>query len=70
MDLQEDEAASIVLHLLNAELSGDMKNTMRMIGLVQSILTIIKDEMVIIYDEESLDYYRLMMHLKFFSNAF
>ncbi|UUX33772.1 BglG family transcription antiterminator LicT [Fundicoccus culcitae] len=66
VQLPEDEATSIVLHLVNAELTGNMSDTMHMIELVQNILEIIKNDMGIVYDEESLDYYRLMTHLKFF----
>lgn len=64
--LPDDEATAIVMHLVNAELSGKMSDTMHMIELVQNILDIIKREMKIVFDEDSLDYYRLVTHLKFF----
>lgn len=64
--LPEDEAATIVMHLINAELNSNMQETMQMIEMVQEILSIIKKERAIEFDEESLDYYRLVTHLKFF----
>lgn len=66
VELPEDEATTLVMHLINAELGSSMQETMQMIEMVQSILSIIKDEMSIEFDEESLDYYRLVTHLKFF----
>lgn len=64
--LPDDEATAIVMHLVNAELSGKLSDTMHMIELVQNILDMIKNEMEIEFDENSLDYYRLITHLKFF----
>ena len=64
--LPEDEAANIVTHIINAELNSNMQDTMKMIEMVQSILSIIKKEMNINFVEDSLDYYRLVTHLKFF----
>lgn len=66
VDLPDDEAATIVMHLINAELNSNMQETMQMIEMVQEILTIIRIEMEIEFDEDSLDYYRLVTHLKFF----
>ncbi|MGL9730754.1 BglG family transcription antiterminator LicT [Enterococcus sp. DIV0756] len=66
VDLPDDEAATIVMHLINAELNTNMQETMQMIEMVQEILTIIRIEMDIEFDEDSLDYYRLVTHLKFF----
>ncbi|TPR57667.1 BglG family transcription antiterminator LicT [Enterococcus sp. OL5] len=66
VELPEDEAATIVMHLINAELNSNMHETMQMIEMVQKILSIIKSEMAIEFDEDSLDYYRLVTHLKFF----
>lgn len=66
IDLPDDEAATIVMHLINAELNSNMQETMQMIEMVQEILSIIKTEMEIKFDEDSLDYYRLVTHLKFF----
>lgn len=67
VELPEDEAAFIALHFVNAELNGDMQGTMQITKVVQDILTIIKNFKHIDFDEDSLTYYRLVTHLKFFA---
>ena len=67
VELPEDEAAFIALHFVNAELNGDIQGTMQMTKVVQDILTIIKNFKHIDFDEDSLTYYRLVTHLKFFA---
>lgn len=65
--LVEDEAAFIALHFVNAQLNGDMQDTMQMTQIVQDILLLIKNYLHLTFDEESLTYYRLVTHLKFFA---
>lgn len=65
--LPEDEAAFIALHIVNASLDSDMHNTMNITILTKDILKIIEQYFKIKYNEESLDYIRLVTHLKFFS---
>lgn len=65
--LPEDEAAFIALHFVNAELNGDMQDTMQMTQIVEDVLQLIKNFMQITFDDESLTYYRLVTHLKFFA---
>lgn len=66
VSLIEDEAAFITLHLVNASLNGDMMETMEMTKILNKTLVIIKEFFSIEYNENSLDYYRLVTHLKFF----
>lgn len=65
--LPEDEAAFIALHFVNAELNGDMQETMQLTKIVQDVLTVVKNSLHIEFDDESLTYYRLVTHLKFFA---
>lgn len=65
--LSEDEAGFIALHILNSALNEDMYNTMNITVLTNKILNIIKKYFNIKFDEESLDYTRLLTHLKFFA---
>ncbi len=65
--LSEDEAGFIALHVLNSALNEDMYNTMNITVLTNKILNIIKKYFNIKFDEESLDYTRLLTHLKFFA---
>jgi len=65
--LLEDEAASIALHIVNAELNEDMPSVVNMTKVIQEILNIIRYNFKIDFDEESLTYHRLVTHLKFFA---
>ncbi|GIM29715.1 hypothetical protein CPJCM30710_23810 [Clostridium polyendosporum] len=67
VNLQEDEAASIALHIVNAQLNSDMPNVVNMTKIIQEILSIIRYYFRIEFDEESLTYHRLVTHLKFFA---
>ncbi len=66
--LPEDEAAFIALHIVNAQLNEDMTNIMDMTKIVQDILTIVKYHLKVDFDENSLNYYRFVTHLKFFAH--
>lgn len=65
--LPEDEVAFITLHFVNAELNSDMNNTMQITKVVNELLTIIRRFYKIEFDEDSLTYFRLLTHLKFFA---
>lgn len=66
INLPEDEAANIALHLINAENDSDFDETIQMIKLVKDVLEIVEKEMDTSLDEDSLYFYRLVTHLKFF----
>ena len=66
--LPEDEAAFIALHLVNAQLNEDMTNIIDMTKVMQDILTIVKYHFKIDLDENTLNYYRFVTHLKFFAH--
>ena len=66
--LSEDEAASIALHIVNAQLnSRDMNDTLDITKMIQNILNIVKFHFNIEIDEYSLHYERFITHLKFFA---
>lgn len=66
--LSEDEAASIALHIVNAQLnSRDMNDTLDITKIIQNILNIFKFHFNIELDEYSLHYERFITHLKFFA---
>lgn len=65
VSLPEDEAAFITFHFVNAG-AGSMQETVRKTRIVQDALTIIRNYFKMEFQEESLDYYRLVTHLKFF----
>lgn len=65
--LPEDEAASIALHIVNARMNSQMENTVRVTELIQKILSIVRYQYGIIFDEDSFYYIRFLTHLKFFA---
>ena len=67
VDLPQDEAASIALHIVNAQLNIDMNNVIDITNIIQGILSTIKYHFGIGLDEDSLNYHRLITHLKFFA---
>ena len=67
IELSEDEAATIAMHILNGELSQDMPQIVDIINLINEMLKIVKYHFNIEFDEESINYYRFITHLKFFA---
>lgn len=67
VQLAEDEAGFIALHLVTAQLEGEMPEVMDVTRVMQEILHIVKYQLQIEYQEESLSYQRFVTHLKFFA---
>ena len=65
--LPEDEAASMALHIVNARMNSKMENTLRVTELIQKILSIVRFQFSIVFDEDSFHYIRFVTHLKFFA---
>ncbi len=63
----DNEAAFIATHLINAEMDSDLNTVYRMTKVVTEILNIVKYHFNIVYDEDSLAYYRFTTHLRFFA---
>ncbi|MFC0271720.1 BglG family transcription antiterminator LicT [Metabacillus herbersteinensis] len=69
--LNEDEAASIALHLVNSQLSGEnMAAAVQVTEMVNSILNIVKYHYQMELDETSVNYERFLAHLRFFAVRF
>lgn len=67
VQLPEDEAAFIALHFVNASTGGSMQDTVQQTRIVQDTLTVIKNFFNMTFQEDSISYYRLVTHLKFFA---
>lgn len=63
--LPVDEAASIALHIVNAEYNTKMRDTIDITNLIQAVLGIVKAEFKMELDETSLNYERFITHLRF-----
>lgn len=63
----EHEAASIALHFVNAQLELDFSATMNITKVISEILNIVKYHFRITYNEDSLSYYRFVVHLRSFA---
>lgn len=63
--LPVDEAASMALHVVNAEYNAPMLDTMHITQLIQQVVKIVEECFFIRLDERSLNYERFITHLKF-----
>lgn len=66
VDLAKDEAGFIALHLVTAQLNSEMPEVMRITHIMQEILQLVKYQLRLEYDENTLSYQRFVTHLKFF----
>lgn len=64
--LSDDEAGYIALHFVNAEQGTEMQDTILMTEIVQYAVKIIRYHFQIVLDENSLNYIRLITHLRYF----
>lgn len=66
IEFGQDEAASIALHIVNAEYDTNINNTMKITSTIRETLEIVEEHLGKKLDEDSLHYSRLVTHLKFF----
>ncbi|MER2044676.1 MAG: BglG family transcription antiterminator LicT [Pantoea agglomerans] len=67
VELAEDEAGFIALHLVTAQLNNEMPEVMHVTRVMQEILQLVKYQLQLEYNESSLSYQRFVTHLKFFA---
>lgn len=71
IELGEDEAASIALHLVNSQLSGEnVATAIQVTEIANKILNIVKYHFKMELDENSINYERFLTHLRFFAIRF
>lgn len=63
--LPVDEAASIALHIVNAEYDAPMGDTIKITNLIQQVAEVVREYFSIELDEQSLSYERFITHLRF-----
>lgn len=67
IELPEDEAASIAIHLVNAEQKGKMEDTVQIMEIVNRVLNIVRLYYQIPLDIDNLAGQRFIRHLNFFA---
>lgn len=67
VELPEDEAGFIAFHFVNAQQNLESSKMVDIMKLVKEITNIVKYQMGLDFDEESVYYYRFITHLKFFA---
>lgn len=67
VEFREDEAAFIAMHFVNAQLGEQMNTVYDITYIMQEICKIVRDFFCMEFDEDSLDYYRFITHIKFFA---
>jgi len=65
--LPRDEAGSIAIHIVNAEMDGDLDQTMEKTKIVEQSLDMVRFTFHMTFDENSLNYGRFVTHLLFFA---
>ncbi|MBF7957457.1 PRD domain-containing protein [Rahnella victoriana] len=67
VELPEEEIGFIALHIVNCRHNGNMYDTMQSATLIKDIINIIKLTFLLELNEGSINFQRLVTHLKFFS---
>lgn len=68
VDLGEDEAGNIALHLVNAQTENDNEDAYMVAELMQEIIQITSYYFKVQLDEDSVYFYRFTTHLRFFAS--
>ncbi|MEY8446419.1 PRD domain-containing protein [Enterococcus ratti] len=67
VDLSEDEAGFLTLHIVNAGMDNDSEDAIQLTQLIEEILTVIKYTLHINFNDDDIYFQRFITHLKFFS---
>lgn len=68
IELEEDEAAFIALHFVNANLENNFQESYKITEIIMQIEQIVKNFYVTEFDQESIEYYRFITHIKLFAH--
>ncbi len=68
VDLGEDEAGNIALHLVNAQTEADNEDVYELTELMQEIIQITSYYFKVQFEEDSVYFYRFTTHLRFFAS--
>lgn len=65
IDLPKDEAASVALHIVNAEYGTEISQVMNLTTVIHEVIEVIEEYFKIVLEVDSLDFERFVTHLKF-----
>lgn len=69
IELPQDEAGTLAIHYFNAQDPlQQMNDSIKMVGIIQDIIKLIQKQFDIEFDEEEINYNRMMTHLRYFVN--
>lgn len=68
IDMPEDEAGFIALHFVNAQLEDGSEDIYKETRIIQDILNIIRYHFKVEINSSTLNFYRLVTHLRYFSH--
>ena len=66
INMEEDEAAFLALHIVSSEVGRNISDIYEMTNFILEIIGIVKDYFKLELDEDSLSYHSFVTHLKFF----
>lgn len=66
VNVPEDEASFIALHIVNAELNSEFDEVVKITSLIDDVYDIVESSFELIVDQDSLDYSRFILHLRVF----
>lgn len=69
VELAKEEAASIAFHLISATENRNNHDSLQIMKGVSQIISIVEESLNLKLDEESMDYSRFIIHLKFFMRS-
>ena len=69
VELPEDEAAFIAMHIIDAQTELNLPIANKIMQLIQEVTNITRMTCQVEFDKNSLPYYRLVTHLKFFAKS-
>lgn len=67
VEMPEDEAAFIAMHIIDAQMDFNIPIANKIMQMIQEVTNIIRMTCRVEFDKNSLPYYRLITHLKFFA---
>lgn len=66
IEISDDEASFIALHIVNAEMNVEFQKVFEITAMIDKVYSIVEEEFNLEVDKDGLNYNRFIMHLRFF----